>query len=62
METLLLVFVYRSLNDGYHGQILSTDDYFKDLNTNEYLFDLSKLDDAHFYNRRLGLFICLIYS
>jgi hypothetical protein len=52
-ESISLLF--RSLNNGYHGQIFSTDDYFKDMNTNEYFFDLSKLDDAHLYNRRLGL-------
>jgi hypothetical protein len=47
--------LYRSLNNGYNGQILSTDEYFKDINLNEYLFDPSKLEKAHLYNRRLGL-------
>ena len=46
----------KSLNNGYNGQILSIDDYFKGMNSNEYLFDSSKLEDAHLYNRRLGLF------
>jgi hypothetical protein len=43
------------LNNGYQGQIFSIDDYFKDMNTNEYFFDATKLDAAHLYNRRLGL-------
>ena len=37
----------RSLNSGYNGQIISID---------EYLFDASKLEEAHLNNRRLGLF------
>jgi hypothetical protein len=53
---MCFIFSYRSLNEGYNGQILSTDEYFKDVNLNEYLFDSSKLEKAHFYNRRLGFF------
>ncbi|CAF1626827.1 unnamed protein product [Adineta ricciae] len=42
----------KSLNHGYSGVILSTDDYFTDRNLNKYVYDLNKLDDAHRYNRR----------
>ncbi|CAF3423887.1 unnamed protein product [Rotaria sp. Silwood1] len=43
----------KSLNNGYNGQILSTDEYFKDNNSNEYRYDPTKLENAHLYNRRL---------
>lgn len=46
----------RSLNNGYNGQILSTDEYFKDNNSNEYRFDPSKLEEAHRCTRRLSKF------
>ncbi|CAF1252724.1 unnamed protein product [Adineta steineri] len=42
----------KSLNHGYNGVILSTDDYFIDRNLNRYVFDLNRLDDAHRYNHR----------
>ena len=48
--------LFRSLNNGYNGQILSIDEYFQDLNSNEHFFDASKLEHAHLYNRRLGSF------
>ncbi|CAF0963379.1 unnamed protein product [Adineta ricciae] len=46
----------KSLNHGYNGQILSTDGYYKDHNNlNEYFFDPSKHEDAHYYyNSRLA--------
>ncbi|UJR23379.1 hypothetical protein I4U23_026388 [Adineta vaga] len=46
----------KSLNDGYNGQILSTDGYYRDNNNlNEYFFDPSKHEDAHYYyNSRLA--------
>ncbi|CAF0846105.1 unnamed protein product [Rotaria sordida] len=43
----------KSLNEGYNGQILSADEYFKDNNSNEYRFDPTKLETVHLYNRRL---------
>ncbi|CAF2581500.1 unnamed protein product [Rotaria sp. Silwood2] len=43
----------KSLNNGYDGQILSADEYFKDNNSNEYRFDQTKFENAHIYNRRL---------
>ena len=47
--------LFRSLNNGYNGQILSIDEYFQDMNSNEHFFDASKLEEAHLHNRRLGL-------
>jgi hypothetical protein len=52
LELIQLCF-YRSINDGYNGQILSTD---------EHLFDSSKFDNSYDFNCRLGLFFCLIFS
>jgi hypothetical protein len=40
--------LYRSINNGYNGQILSTD---------EYLFDSLKFDNAYDFNCRLGFYL-----
>ncbi|CAF4978098.1 unnamed protein product, partial [Rotaria socialis] len=42
----------KAINHGYNGVILSADDYFTNNNSNKYMFDSNKLDDAHRWNCR----------
>ncbi|CAF4618688.1 unnamed protein product [Rotaria sp. Silwood1] len=42
----------KSINHGYNGLILSADDYFNDNALNKYIFDSSKLDEAHRFTCR----------
>jgi hypothetical protein len=47
-------FSIRALSNGYHGQIFSSDEYFKDAKSNEFIFDSIQLDEAHRTTYRLG--------
>lgn len=55
-------FLIRALNDGYHGQIFSSDEYFKDAKSNEFIFESIQLDEAHRTTYRLGLSALLLQS